>query len=540
MKKEFCPSIKRIVSLVLVVALLLPVLPFSVSASKTAIGDLLAENRTEDDVFTILAGSDFQSEDGIDGSIRNTSAILNQIKDRHTIDAFMFCGDYDYGYYDSANGKAALQTAVLNVYGNNGLTEDKMFWVQGNHDPDELVGGVLSSSGAHDADEYGVYVINEKDYMWYNNDEATIKKTAAALETYLDAKVAAKYTKPIFVVSHLPLHYSMRTAYDGDCQYANYIFDVLNEAGADGLNIIFLFGHNHSNGWDDYLGGSAVYLAKGDSINIAQSSKANFAAKKLNFTYMNAGYVSYYSTPTSGAETDLSMTVFQITDDTVTVTRYTAGGSHDLKSAGVKNTTKGDTFEPDTRVISSPQTITLNKTFKATATSAETGVSVSGMGITGITVEKMEQDVPTGYSAYATYDITPIGFVGGTATVTIEVDDSFDASRSVTVIDVKTGDTQVCQIVNGKVTFTTTHFSLYTVAQTEADSASGDSALKRLVRVQSVSELQEGVPYVISDYKDTWHHYMLTNVVATYSGSVTLPGLNSQENRMLIQSMYGI
>lgn len=488
-----------------------------------------------DGTITVIAGSDFQntSSDHSAGANVITEFMNGFVNAGYSaLDGFLFCGDYIYNLYmteaGSTAGKEALELAVWNAYGNRGLSKDAMVWVQGNHDPDSLVGDVLTKSGANDAAGYGVYVINEKDYMWYTNDEATVKNTAAALETYLDAKVAEKYTKPIFIVSHLPLHYSMRTSQDGDARYANYIFDVLNEAGADGLNIIFLFGHDHSNGWDDYLGGSAVYLAKGDTINIAQASQTNYAAKTLNFTYMNAGYVAYYTSPTTGAETELTMTVFQITEDEVTVTRRTTSASHDLKSAGVKNTYKGDTFEPDTRVISSPQTITLNKTFRTTATSTETGVSVSGMGITGVTVTKVEQDVPAGYVAYATYDITPEGYAGGEAKVTIEVDDSFDASRSVTVIDVKTGNTQTCSIVNGKVTFTATHFSLYTVAQTAADSATGEGTLDNyLVRAESMDDLVEGVPYVISDYKDSWKHYMLTNTEASYtsSSSGTFDGL---------------
>ena len=35
-----------------------------------------------------------------------------------------------------------------------------------------------------------------------------------------------------------------------------------------------------------------------------------------------------------------------------------------------------------------------------------------------------------------------------------------------------------------------------------------------LDRVDSVSELQEGVPYIISDYKDSWYHYVLTSQYA--------------------------
>ena len=75
-----------------------------------------------------------------------------------------------------------------------------------------------------------MFVINEKDYMHQNTDEATVTATAAALDKYLSAKAAEGYKKPIFVVSHLPLHYSMRTYRDGDARYADKLIKVLNNS----------------------------------------------------------------------------------------------------------------------------------------------------------------------------------------------------------------------------------------------------------------------------------------------------------------------
>jgi hypothetical protein len=128
--------------------------------------------------------------------------------------------------------------------------------------------------------------------------------------------------------------------------HANLIFDVLNQAGSQGLNIIYLFGHNHSSGWDDYLGGSAVYLKKGDSINIAQGSTTKFQAETLNFTYMNAGYTGYYmncgpgeysSDPESryrAADETLTCSVIEIYGDRIEIARYDENGQHDTGSSG--------------------------------------------------------------------------------------------------------------------------------------------------------------------------------------------------------------
>ena len=307
----------------------------------------------------VIAASDLQNRAGHDAGVAKVNSILAKMP-YTSADGFLFAGDYDYGDTDSANGLAKLKTAVSAAYPQMG--EANMVFVKGNHDDASTAG--LSPSGANDpaSGKYGVFVINESDYMWHNDNEAKVKQTANALKSYLAAKRTAGFTAPIFVISHLPLHYSMRTRNDGDGQYANYIFDELNAAGNAGLNIIFLFGHDHSHGWDDYLGGSAVYLAKGDKINIAQASKTTFKEETLAFTYMNAGYVGYYEERNNGSETDLTMTAFEITDTQVTVNRYSTAGVHDLKSKGVTNSYKSETgYSPNTTVYNSPQTIALNK-----------------------------------------------------------------------------------------------------------------------------------------------------------------------------------
>ena len=138
------------------------------------------------------------------------------------------------------------------------------------------------------------------------------------------------------------------------------IFDELNIAGAAGLNIIFLYGHNHSSNWDDYLGGAAVFLTKGDSMIVAQGGKKTYKEMTLSFTYMNAGYVGYFRSRNDGSERDLTMTVFEITDDKVVIKRYSENGLHDLKSAGVPNSYgKPLEYDANASVYESPQILDL-------------------------------------------------------------------------------------------------------------------------------------------------------------------------------------
>ena len=319
------------------------------------------DNVIEDETFTrIIACSDFQGEKGHYNSEENMSQILLSIEEDGIdyADGFFCCGDYDYEYVDSANGIGVLKN-FMSYYVNEG----NMVLAQGNHDEIPVGTDGLADSGDNDpdSDKYGVFVINEDDYMWYNNNENTIKNTADKLEEYLTTKLNDNFDAPIFIVSHLALNYSMRTFNDGDGQYAKYIFDVINEAGKNGLNIFYLFGHNHSNGWDDYLGGSSVYLTKGDNILIAENSKTSFESYELNFTYLNAGYIGYYRNVNAGADTELTMTVFNIYSDRVEISRYDSLGKHNLKSMGVSNSYKNETlYEPNLKVYASPQIVMLN------------------------------------------------------------------------------------------------------------------------------------------------------------------------------------
>ena len=69
---------------------------------------------------------------------------------------------------------------------------------------------------------------------------------------------------------------------------------MLNDASDKGLNLFFLFGHNHSSGYDDYLGGSCVFLPAGSTIPVADAggfAKEHYHSQQINFTYLNAGYI---------------------------------------------------------------------------------------------------------------------------------------------------------------------------------------------------------------------------------------------------------
>ncbi len=343
-------STKKLIAVLLGCVLLLGMIPvFSLS---------------DDGVTRVLACSDFQNPDGNAAGEKVVSAVVDAIKADgvDSVDALVACGDYDYDLTMLPSNTAAGINALRE--GTKAIVPDEAQKVfsQGNHD--SLVGTAgMAKSGDNDPEngKYGVFVINEDDFAWMGGTREIVKGTSENLKAYLNEKLEQNYSAPIFVLSHLPLHYTLRSRNTGDGRWGEYLINVLNEAGEKGLNIIFLFGHNHSNSWDDYLGGGSICLEKGDEINVCKPGNSlAWNTHTLNFTYINAGYTGYYRDNGNGADVALTMTMFEITDTEVTVYRYDEQGRHNVGSAGVEDTYHGDVdWSPFTTVKESPTVIPL-------------------------------------------------------------------------------------------------------------------------------------------------------------------------------------
>lgn len=359
---------------------------------------------------TILAGTDFQAENNEVGA-QNVTNIIGAVKESGLLsaDAFLFCGDYE-----NTSGKATTAgiNAVYKAVGDFVPDKDNHVYIQGNHDaPIGTTGLAPSGNNDPESGDYGVFVIHEDDYGTENNIARTMD-TAANLADYLNEKLEAGYDKPIFVMSHVPLYYSLRTLNFANAKHADHIFHVLNQAGAQGLEIIFLAGHDHSKAYESYLGGAAVYLAKGDKINIAQSSVINFKEETLNFTYMNAGYVGYYNVGT-GADNVINMLVIGIDEDTDTVDvyRFDKKGLHNLKSEGKLLEGEEDLYTANTTVYTSPQTIASSSVNYEKEITTLPAVSINGEKLVDINlpIDDVSEITWTGSSAVTVSNADGIG-----------------------------------------------------------------------------------------------------------------------------------
>lgn len=352
---------------------------------------------------TIFFASDYQPEDGFDDPSETLRAILEAAKaDGKEINRVVMCGDYTndpvfQNYQISPDNSIeeireivaaecpSVETGVSEEEtADDQSSGDDILFVQGNHD---ALTSQISQSGLHEYDDCLIYILNtEEDFPWKQGKTmgclAKVRRSSAEMKTCLDELIRKGETRPVFIAGHVPLHFTARTSSmhtTGDNLYSSLIFDVVNDA-AESLDIVYLFGHNHSKGWDCYLGGSCVYKAKGDTILIPRFEETwvntdEYTEEMLNFTYLNAGYTGYYMNCGTdeyfagrieefrAADETLTGTVFEVYEDRIVVTRYDNDGVHVLGHKGEADPYKGGidagliTEESYSKEIKSPQEI---------------------------------------------------------------------------------------------------------------------------------------------------------------------------------------
>ena len=316
---------------------------------------------------TIVFTSDYQEMDGWPAPKDTLEQLLDTVKNAgKRPEELVLCGDYtsdrvlhDYQLSPEDSIEEIRETAQ-EVFPE--LTSSRMLFVQGNHDK---MTASLASNGLHEYDEYLIYVLNtEEEFPWKQGKSAgalkKVRRSAKEMKSCFDELIRNGETRPVFIAGHVPLHFTARTSSrhnTGDNLYSSLIFDAVNEAGKS-LDIIYLFGHNHTKGWDCYLGGGSVYKPAGDTMLIPVFAENDvntdsFTEEALRFTYLNAGYTGNYmncgreeiemgtADEYHAADEALTATVFEIYPGQIRATRYDTEGEHPLGAAGTANPFKG-------------------------------------------------------------------------------------------------------------------------------------------------------------------------------------------------------
>lgn len=309
---------------------------------------------------TLVFASDYQEKSGWDDPSETLTAILRKIKDAgKTPTNIIYCGDYtnDPELYDYQLAPDDSINEIRDIAAKEcgSVSQKDMIFVQGNHDS---LTDAISSDGLHEYDNYLVYVLNTQyKFPWKQGRDPARKDVVISaseeMKECFDELIARGETRPLFITGHVPLHFTARTSSmhnTGDNMYASYIFDVVNEAGRS-LDIVYVFGHNHSKGWDCYQGGSSSFFEPGEEVLIPEAGDNTaytdeFTSRELSFTYMNAGYTGYYLTgeePGSyeAADETLTMTTCEIMPDELIITRFSEEGEHPLRWKGEGNPYKG-------------------------------------------------------------------------------------------------------------------------------------------------------------------------------------------------------
>ena len=293
----------------------------------------------DDAAVSVLTGSDFQ--DLGPKAYDRFGRMLQKMKNDGlpTPDSMLVGGDYTKLLFDYATpGVELIRENLTAVYPE--ADPDSVVCIQGNHD-NPAAG--LAATGFYDMGAYALYVINEDDFPWKQylrpGVDRHIQKIAADLETHLNEMIETGDRRPVIVLTHLPLHHTVR-ANCGDNLYASYLFRVLNEAGGT-LDVIFLFGHQHSGDFDDYIGGSVNFMAAGDTIRIPTPDRRGedaYTEETLSFTYANCGYVGYSDNGVSETSTNvLTLGVIQFTEETFRFVKYTEQGLFRISEARRRN-----------------------------------------------------------------------------------------------------------------------------------------------------------------------------------------------------------
>lgn len=275
---------------------------------------------------TVVTASDFQQW-GTDAFDRFGNILTLAEKDGlDTPASVLIGGDYSMVLFDNAvPGIGRIRNKVLSLYPE--AVPESIVCIQGNHDNPKKE---FAETGFYDMGAFCLYVINEDDFPWKQStrSDETVKALAADIESKLDNMITGGDFRPVIVITHVPLHHTNRNSY-GDNMYSSYIFNVLNEK-AGKLDIIFVYGHNHSGKYDDYIGGSVNFLKAGDTIRIPLADKAGedcYTEETLNFTYTNCGYVGNSSNTDSATSTSaLTVDFIQFTQDKIKFVRYSEDG----------------------------------------------------------------------------------------------------------------------------------------------------------------------------------------------------------------------
>jgi hypothetical protein len=247
------------------------------------------------------------------------------------VDAIGFCGDMGSAYASNAEDYWTWTGSVMS-YVDSQIAEGKIgdaIYTLGNHEWFPSFGGnylreYANYESAQRLRQIGEGVVTD-DYIIYCFGAGSCVSTQSKND-YMEEDIAkldewlatAPTDRPIFILTHFPLHFWYNTRY---APHAVDVVNVLNKY-SDDHEIIFFWGHNHSDYDDSY------YTPKFPGDEIRLDAEGNMCT--VNFTYLGAGCTSdaEYTGPGKGSASifNKGLIVTINADKTLDFTYYTLDG----------------------------------------------------------------------------------------------------------------------------------------------------------------------------------------------------------------------
>ena len=284
---------KRLLSILLILVLLFSMIPGTAVFARTADGKTVVAFTSD-----VHNGSNNQSRDRLLSWIDSVEAQVGEI------DAMGMCGDMGAA---SGNGDSwwSWVKAVMDA-AESKIGEGNVYYTSGNHE--YYNGSFASTSNAvkskylvdqkapvPSSENYQLYCLGTDN--WDNNSDNYTQEQIDKLTAFLEG-IPANDTRPIFVITHYPLHTNSTSSGSGSSSWGGWggmsrvtqnaagVINALNAAASRGKTIIFLWGHNHSLAPNTETHYDQFY-APGTSFRYTASDSVPF-----NFYYGAAGCMS--------------------------------------------------------------------------------------------------------------------------------------------------------------------------------------------------------------------------------------------------------
>jgi uncharacterized protein YjdB len=343
-----------------------------------------------------------------------------------TIDLMSFCGDMGSAYINGDTFWTYSQH-VMTVVDNKNVEQ---LHTTGNHEymNGSYTNGANATTRVYKEDQQGVEGSNYRIYC--------LGSTGGSWNTYQTSQISALTAymnsvgndKPIFVISHYPLHFISSRTISG----AGSVIDALNNAATNGTpndasddkKIVYLWGHNHTDSDVNY---DQIFVP-GDTISDQSGS-----SKTIDFYYGAAGCMSdsEYGTGsayvkgkglivTINSKNQLSFTYYDENGNNVT-----EGGTYTEQDPvpveGVSITDTGG------HTLTGKQTVEARKTLKLSYAAEPADATVKSASWTSS---------DTGVATVSSSGVVK-GVSEGTATITVTLSDGLTRGTATASIDVE-------------------------------------------------------------------------------------------------------